>query len=587
MRFEEALNGYIHQIGITAKDLADASGLSTAVISRYRSGERTPAPDCEPLLNLSKGLARLAQRKGMDGFTQPELLSALQKSLRYDEKEGNRLAVNFDLLINVLNLRSSDMARALNFDPSYLSRIRTGQRTPANSAAFAQGVGNFAARRCAEPSERAALAHLMGVQQGALSEDGACACEVAKWLLSGAASQKNPIISFLEKLDNFDLNDYIRAIRFDELKVPTVPFQLPTTRTCYGLENFRQATLDFLKATALSRSREPVFICSDMPIEELAQDMEFSKKWMLGLAAILKKGLRLDMVHDLNRPFGEMMLGLESWIPLYMTGQIMPWYLPGRQNAVYGHLLFCSGAVAVEGECISGNFAHGRYLFSKSGSDLAYYRRRAEAILKKAQPLMDIYCGTAENVYGSFLAAEALKPGKRRSLLTTLPTHTLSEECLSRLLEKNGVPDSDGRRMLEACAQMKGFVAAMLDNGSYEEEFPVLTQKEFGQESVSVAMSEVFAGMPVHYDEADYWEHLRLTRAFAQSHPGYTARENGRGAFRNIQIFISEGKWVSISKCRKPTIHFVIHHPKLCVAIENMIVPLNVQEAGESRNPDR
>jgi len=265
----------------------------------------------------------------------------------------------------------------------------------------------------------------------------------------------------------------------------------------------------------------------------------------------------------------------------------MPWYLPGRQNAVYGHLLFCSGAVAVEGECISGNFAHGRYLFSKSGSDLAYYRRRAEAILKKAQPLMDIYCGTAENVYGSFLAAEALKPGKRRSLLTTLPPHTLSEECLSRLLEKNGVPDSDGRRMLEACAQMKGFVAAMLDNGSYEEEFPVLTQKEFGQESVSVAMSEVFAGMPVHYDEADYWEHLRLTRAFAQSHPGYTARENGRGAFRNIQIFISEGKWVSISKCRKPTIHFVIHHPKLCVAIENMIVPLNEQEAGESRNPDR
>ena len=115
MRFEEALNGYIHQIGITAKDLADASGLSTAVISRYRSGERTPAPDGEPLLNLSKGLARLPQRKGMDGFTQPELLSALQKSLRYDEKEGNRLAVNFDLLINVLNLRSSDMARALNF----------------------------------------------------------------------------------------------------------------------------------------------------------------------------------------------------------------------------------------------------------------------------------------------------------------------------------------------------------------------------------------------------------------------------------------------------------------------------------------
>ena len=43
-----------------------------------------------------------------------------------------------------------------------------------------------------------------------------------------------------------------------------------------------------------------------------------------GLAAILKKGLRLNMVHVLNRPYAEMMLGLESWIPLYMTGQIAP-----------------------------------------------------------------------------------------------------------------------------------------------------------------------------------------------------------------------------------------------------------------------
>ena len=106
----------------------------------------------------------------------------------------------------------------------------------------------------------------------------------------------------------------------------------------------------FSRPRRFPRSREPVFICSDMAIEELAQDMEFSKKWMLGTGGNPQKGTAPDMVHDLNRPFGEMMLGLESWIPLYMTGQIMPWYLPGRQNAVYGHLLFCSGAVAVEGE---------------------------------------------------------------------------------------------------------------------------------------------------------------------------------------------------------------------------------------------
>ena len=82
MRFEEALNGYIHQIGITAKDLADASGLSTAGISRYRRGERTPAPGCGTPLNLSQGVARPAQRKGKEGITQPGLVSGLQKKTR-------------------------------------------------------------------------------------------------------------------------------------------------------------------------------------------------------------------------------------------------------------------------------------------------------------------------------------------------------------------------------------------------------------------------------------------------------------------------------------------------------------------------
>ena len=48
---------------------------------------------------------------------------------------------------------------------------------------------------------------------------------------------------------------------------------------------------------------------------------------MTGLALLMKKGIRLEVIHDLDRPFEEMMYGLESWIPLYMTGQVSPYYL--------------------------------------------------------------------------------------------------------------------------------------------------------------------------------------------------------------------------------------------------------------------
>ena len=75
--------------------------------------------------------------------------------------------------------------------------------------------------------------------------------------------------SFLSKLDEFDLNDYIRSIRFDELKVPTVPFQFPTSKHYFGMEQMKAGELDFFKATVLSRSKESVFMYSDMKIKDI------------------------------------------------------------------------------------------------------------------------------------------------------------------------------------------------------------------------------------------------------------------------------------------------------------------------------
>ena len=100
----------------------------------------------------------LAEQKGDLSLSQESVLGAFRKALRYEGNGQTRLAANFDLLINVLHMRLGEMARALNFDPSYLSRVRTGQRTPVNLASFARAVGNYTARRCRSATERADLA---------------------------------------------------------------------------------------------------------------------------------------------------------------------------------------------------------------------------------------------------------------------------------------------------------------------------------------------------------------------------------------------------------------------------------------------
>lgn len=189
MQFHEMLNDYLRRLNVTALELAAASELSPAVISRYRSAERTPAPDSEALTRLAKGIASLSGQKGDVALSQESVLGGFRKALGYEEYGQTRLAANFDLLVNVLHLRSGEMARALSFDPSYLSRIRMGKRTPANPAAFARAVGNYTARRCRSATERADLAALLGQEPQALVDDASCSAALARWLLSGEAGQ--------------------------------------------------------------------------------------------------------------------------------------------------------------------------------------------------------------------------------------------------------------------------------------------------------------------------------------------------------------------------------------------------------------
>lgn len=58
-------------------------------------------------------------------------------------------------------------------------------------------------------------------------------------------------------------------------------------------------------------------------------------------------------------------------IPMYMTGQISPYYLKNVQNNAFIHLLKVSGGVALSGEAISGCHSDGKYYLTKSKEEVA------------------------------------------------------------------------------------------------------------------------------------------------------------------------------------------------------------------------
>ena len=171
------------------------------------------------------------------------------------------------------------MSKSLKYDSSYISRIRNGKRRPANPQKFAYDVAGYFSVCYNSDSDKKIIAEILNIKPSLIKARDNYVSELTSWLTDSKVTKKpeNPIGNFLSALNSFDLNEYIKAIRFDELKVPSLPFQLPTAKSYYGINEMKNGELDFLKATALSKSNHDVFMYSDMQMDDMAADMEFSK----------------------------------------------------------------------------------------------------------------------------------------------------------------------------------------------------------------------------------------------------------------------------------------------------------------------
>ena len=573
MDFKKLLDDYMKQLDCTAKDLAENSGLSAATISRYRSGERIPEDGSENFDRLINGIVSIAENKKIPNITVQSVSEAFSPYVR-NNVDIAHLQKNFHTLLTVVPINISDLARFLNYDPSYISRIRNGQRQPANPTEFARKISIFVTKHFQTVEQKAVISSLINCPMEELSNYTDFQDRMTNWLLAGSGAVKDSMTVFLEKLDEFNLNEYIHSIHFNELKIPSVPFQIPISRTYWGIKEMMESELDFLKATVLSKSTAPVIMYSDMPMKEMAKDPEFPKKWMFGMAMMLKKGLHLYQIHNLDRSFDEMMLGLESWIPMYMTGLISPYYLKNVQNNTFLHLLKVSGSAALSGEAITGCHENGKYYLTKSRREVEYYQRRANELLKNADSLMDIYRSEREAELNTFLISDIRKSGKRRGIRSTLPLYTISEELLERILIRHDIDGRQKQRIRKHVKMQKERIISILASETLEDEVPALTPEEFSKNPPVLDLSGIFCETNLPYSEEEYMMHMSDTKAFARKNPNYILRISTTHAFHNLQILVHEGQWAIISKSKAPAIHFIIHHPKLRNAIENFIPPI-------------
>lgn len=568
MNFKEVLNEYLKELNCSSKKLSNESGLSESVISRYRSGERTPVKNSEQLNKLTKALFNIAKDNDKNKYTFDKIESDFNSTLASDDFDYTTFSNNLNTLITSLNINTHEMSKYIVFDASHISRIRYGKAKPSNPVEFSNKICSYIFNRYKNPDDINNLMMIIGCKKSDLSNEKIYST-LFNWLTSEIVPVKNQISDFLHHLDSFNLDDYIKVIKFDELKVPSISFYKAKTKHYYGIEEMKQGELNFFKGTVLSKSKEDIFMCSDMPMEDMAKDIDFGKKWMFAIAMCLKKGHHLNIIHNLDRPFNEMMLGLESWIPIYMTGQISPYYLSNLKNNIYNHLNYVSAAAALSGECINGFHNKGMYYLTTNKNEIEYYKEKSDLLLKKAKPLMEIYREKNIKEYHLFLKKDENIECDRTRYISSLPLFTISDELLIKILKRNKLTKEEIDKIIKYKNNEFKYMNSILKKNKVFDYIYVIKEDEFISDTPSLLLNNLFIDKIINYTYKEYIEHLKLTNEYSKNNKNYNILTEKDKTFKNITITILKNNHVIISKNSNPTIHFVIRHPKLVAAIES------------------
>ena len=592
MNFSQVLRRCMDEAGCTGKELAQACGMSASTVSRYLAGTRTPDAGSLPARKIALALCALAQEKGRV-LDADKICEALLAGSRSQTPQG--AGAKLTALLDAFGVTRAKLAEALGYSPSYISRVCSQTRNVSNFDEFAQAAGRFFAERALGANARDALLALCketaGPDGGAVCETGmqgegaleALASLTSAWLQAEQDAQpQSSIEPFLRKLDTFNLDTYLAAMqaaRVQEEAAGEKAQKSAATEALYtfyaGIEGFCQAELDFLAAAASEPTGSSVIMFSDMPMQDKMQAKpEFPARWIGALAVLLRTGHPIDNIHNVGRGLPEMMLGLEAWLPLYMTGMVRPYYLPSQPTGPFAHLVRSSQTAALEGQAIAGAYEHvGCQLFRDEGT-VAHFRQRANDWLPTAKSLANVYTVQQAGELAAFLMHEAAQSGERVHVMSAPPLYTMSEELLEEAIAASTLDEAEAQRVRMARAAQLARAESELAHGETVVTISRVDESNLGAASAHLALGEAFCAHSVPYGIETYRKHIEQTEAFAAAHPTWHLTWGPDLGFRNIQITVRPDAWVLVSKNTSPAVHFVLRHKKMVEAFERFEMPV-------------
>lgn len=571
-------------------DIARCGGIDPSIISRYRTGSRQPRPTssqfilfCKDIVSYARAnglLEKLQLECGLPGSMSPEdeigayLTEREEKPKSFHKKSLHSstglFSEKLNVLLNLLNISNIRLARVLNVDSSLISRFRNGLRTPLKNSDLMESLCSYFYKIAKQNELEQELSNLIGTSVSKFESKEEFIKSFVKWFCNENEQYNAGIMdSFLEKLDHLGV-----------VKIPDLPplSSIVTTdilqdqeNEYIGIDGIRRAVIRFLGTAAMSENFGTLMLYSDQNMNWLSSDPGFVQKWAALMHAVLLKKTPVKIIHNINRNLDEMLVGIEKWLPLYMSGLVEGYYRRSHSDPWFSHTLFVAPkTAAICASLATGTENTGIYHYSDTKEGTAYYEKQMDALLENAKPLIKVFKKNRVNDYLFFTGELSKAQGSLKRLLPSHSLATIPSDLLERMLHRIDTEKEEIDRILAVHASCVKQFERELKDGHVTEYVVFPNDEDLFAGKVVLNLSDAFTESTVFYTPEEYSEHIKhLIGLLENEH--YTLAQLPESPYTNIQITVKEDAGAMVQKTDAPITVFWFSHPLMCKAFSEYI----------------
>ena len=405
---KDKLNYLFEKLDLNVGEIAEFAKTDITNISRLKSGARSPKPESKTVDKLINGILAYCEEKGItneldelidfEGGSRKEALLLFLFS-DYHTPASQTLSSfpgKLRAIMKLCGISNSALAKRINVDSSYISRIKNGSRAPKAGSELYEAICRELFDEIADQGKQSALKNAINSQ----SEEGSPEIyyDFKSWLYDSVSGDVH-IKSLLESISSIELKAEIPS------EIMTMDFSYEEKGCYYGIRGIQEASIRFLTEVTKSDAKE-IYLYSDRNIDWMISDREFAMKWAYLMYRLVSNGIKIKIIHNIDRKIPDMVNALKSWLPIYMSCCIEPYYASSKVGNRFTHTLFvCPGVACVKAFNLPDD----------KNPDFEYYKdsehiEKSEDIfnqmLKKSAPLIYVRKGTSRSKQATVIKHE-------------------------------------------------------------------------------------------------------------------------------------------------------------------------------------